>query len=73
MREYRKGDRPAAPLLADHMSGRDLGLIQEYLVERGVPVHLPQRAHLDTRLAHRQHEAGDAAVLGHAGIGAGQQ
>ena len=73
VRENRQRDRPAAALLADQVNGRDPGLIQEHLVERRVPVHLPQRANLDTRLAHRQHEAGDAAVLGHAGISAGQQ
>ena len=73
VREDRQRDRPAAALLPDQVVGRDPGLIQEHLVERGMPVHLPQRAHLDPRLAHRQHEAGDAAVLGHAGIGASQQ
>ena len=73
VREDRQRDRPAAALLPDQVADRDSGLIQEHLVERGVPVHLPQRAHLDPRLAHRQHEAGDAAVLGHAGIGASQQ
>ena len=73
VREDRQRNRPAAALLPYQVAGWDLGLIQEHLVERGVPVHLPQRAHLDPRLAHRQHEAGDTAVLGHAGVGASQQ
>jgi hypothetical protein len=73
VRQDRQRDRPAAADVADNVACRHQGLVQEHLVERGVPVHLPQRADLDPGLAHRQHEAADAAVLGHIGVGASQQ
>ena len=66
-------DRPAVAGLADHVAGRHPRAVQEHLVERRVPVHLAQRPDLHAGLAHRQREAADAGVLGHAGIGAGQQ
>ena len=64
---------PAAAHLADHVAGRDPGLLHEHLVERGVAVHLPQRPDLHARLVHRQHEVRDTAVLRRAEVRPGQQ
>ena len=46
--------------------------VEEDLVEQGRAGDLPQRPHLDPRRSHVDQEVGDALVLGHVGIGAGQ-
>ena len=46
---------------------------EEHLVERGVPVHLAHRAHLDAGLAHVDREVREAAVLRGVPVGAGDE
>jgi len=67
------GDAPAGARGADQVRCRHAGVGQEHLVERGMEVHLPQRAGLDAGLVHREHEVADAAVLRHVPIGARQE
>ena len=47
--------------------------VEEHLVEEGPAGHLLQRAHVDARLVHVDGEVGDALVLGHLGVGAGDE
>ncbi len=67
------GHGPAVVDLADECLVRHPGIGQEDLVEQGPPGHLPQRPDVDAGLHHGAGEVGDALVLGHAGVGAGQQ
>jgi hypothetical protein len=65
----------AQPLLSPADDGvvADPGLGHEHLVEQRPAGHLPQRPDLHARLAHVEGEVGDALVLRHVRIGAGQQ
>ena len=47
--------------------------VEEDLAELGVAVHLHERSNLDAGLAHVDHHPRDAGVLGHVGVGAGEQ
>ena len=73
MEEHGASDRPPLAHLADAVAVGDHGVVEEDLVEVGVPVHLDQRADLDAGLVHLDGERGDAGVLGRIGIGARQQ
>ena len=67
------GQRPAVARRADHVGGRHAGLVEDDLAELlGDPVDHLQRPLLDAGLVHRHREGGDALVLGHVVIGAGQ-
>ena len=66
-------DLPAVAILFHQELGRDLGIGEEHLVERGVAVHLTQGNDFDARLAHFEDEVGEALVLGQVDIRARQQ
>ena len=61
---------PTAPIRSASGIGR---AVEEDLVEVGVAVHLPQRPDFDPGRVHAQGKGGDAGVLGHREVGAGQQ
>ena len=67
------GDPPAVVDLADHPVGGDAHVVEEDLVEVVGPGDLAQRAHVDPGGPHVERERGDARLLGHVGVGAGQQ
>ena len=67
------GHGPAVVQAADDGVVGDAGVAEEDLVEHGVAGHLHQRADLDAGLVHVDGELGDALVLGHVGVGAGDE
>jgi hypothetical protein len=67
------GHGPAVVAAADGGGVGHPGVGEEDLVEHGVAGHLAQRADLDARLVHVDGEPGDALVLGHLGVGAGDE
>ena len=68
------GDRPAVVEITDAGVVVHAGLGEEHLVEEGTAGHLAQRAYLDPlRLVHVDGEVGDALVLGHIGVGPGDE
>ena len=67
------GDGPAVVEPADERAVGDDGLLHEDLVEHGVAGHLHQRPDLDALLVHVDGEVGDALVLRHVGVGAGDE
>ena len=67
------GHRPPVVLTADHRVVGHPSIGHEHLVEEGATRHLAQGAHLDPGLMHGECEVGDPLVLGHVGIGAGQE
>ena len=67
------GDRPAVVEPAEQVGVGDAHVGHEDLVEQGPTGHLAQRADVDARLVHVDGEVGDALVLRHVGVGAGQQ
>ena len=67
------GDRPAVVDAADGGVDRHPHVGEEHLVEHGASGELAQRPDLDAGLVHVDREVGDALVLGHVGIGAGEQ
>ncbi len=71
--QRRASDPPAVTRCADEVGHRNASIGEEDLVERRVPIHLQDGAHLDPRLLHREHEVADSFVLGHVPIGSGQQ
>ena len=70
---HQGGERglPALAHLAQALAVGDAHVGEEHLVEVGAARHLLDRPHLDARRLHRQEEHGEAGVLGHVGIGAG--
>ena len=71
--EGRVGHLPAVVDPTHHVVGRASGIGEEHLAELGGPVRLGDAAHLDTVLAHRNEQIGDAGVLWRRLIGAGEQ
>ena len=67
------GQRPALVHLADQVGGRQAHVGEEHLVERVGAGHLDDRADLDAGRVHRADEVRDALVLGHVGVGAGDE
>ena len=66
--------RPTLARLADHVGGRHARAVEQHLAElAGDPVDHLERTLLDAGLVHRHRERGDALVLRHVGIGAGEQ
>ena len=63
---------PALVLAADQAGGRHAHVLVEGVVDVVVAQQL-HGDHLDAGRVHRDHEHGDALVLGHVGIGAGGQ
>ena len=53
--------------------GREAGFGQVHLVEFGIARHLTQRTNLDAGRLHVDEEGGEPPVLGHVGIGAGEE
>ena len=70
---HQGGERglPALAHLAQALAVGNAHVGEEHLVEVGAARHLLDRPHLDARRLHRQEEHGEAGVLGHVGIGAG--
>ena len=66
-------DPPAFADAADPVGLGDRGVGEEHLVELGLAGELAQRADLDAGLVHVQAEVGEAGVLGHVRVGAGEQ
>ncbi len=71
--QRRVGDLPACPDLAQPAGVGYRHVGEEDLVELGLAGELAQRADLDPGRVHVQHEIGKARVLGHVGVGAGEQ
>ena len=71
--ERRVGGGPAVVQAADEGRVGHPGVGDEDLVEERVAGHLLERAHVDAVLEHVEGEVGDALVLGHVGVGPGQQ
>ena len=71
--EGRVGRGPAVVEATDEGGVGHPGVGDEDLVEERVAGHLLERAHVDAVLEHVEGEVGDALVLGHVGVGAGQQ
>ena len=67
------GDGPAVVDAADARVGGHARVGEEHLVEQGPSGHLPQRPHVDAGLEHLEGEVADPLVLGHVGVGAGEQ
>src|SRR5438094_8251558 len=67
------GQLPAAVLLTDQVRRWDAHVVEEPLVEQVGARHLDDRAHLDAGRVHRAHEIRDALVLGHLGVGTGDE
>ena len=67
--QRRQRDPPALAGRADDVVGGHPGIGEEHLVERGMPVHLANRANLDTGLPHIDREVREAAVLGGVPVG----
>ena len=65
------GGLPALAHLAQALAVGDAHVGEEHLVEVGAARHLLDRPHFHARRLHRQEEHGQALVLGHVGIGAG--
>ena len=65
--------RPAVVLVADEVLGRQAHVGEEHLVEGVGAGHLHDRADLDAGRVHRADEVGDALVLRHIGVGAGDE
>ncbi len=66
------GDEPALPAVADDLVLGHAHVGEEHLVEFGMVGHGLQRAHLDARRLHREHQIGDALMLGASRLGAHQ-
>ena len=62
-----------SPTCADPVGVGDPHVGQEHLVELGLAGELPQRPDLDAGGGHVHGEVGEALVLGHVGVGAGDQ
>ena len=71
--ERRVGGGPPVVEATDQRGVGHPGVGDEDLVEERVAGHLLERAHVDAVLEHVEGEVGDALVLGHVGVGAGQQ
>src|SRR5215207_5534202 len=68
-----RGHRPALPLGPEPLAVRDPHVGEEDLVELRLAGDLPQRPYVDAGDGHVAQEVGEAAVLGHVGVGAGDQ
>ena len=66
-------DHPAVALAADQVLVRDVGALEEDLVELGLAGDLAQRTDLDPVLLHVADEVGEALVLRRVGVGARQE
>jgi hypothetical protein len=66
-------DPPAIADAADPVGVGDACVGEEHLVELGLVGELAQRADLDAGPGHVQAEVGEAGVLGHVRVGAGEQ
>ena len=64
---------PAVAYVGHQELRLDDGIGEEYLVERGVAVHLLERMDLHAGLLHVEDEIGQALMLGHVPVGARQQ
>ena len=62
-----------SPTCAEPVRVGDPHVGQEHLVELGLAGDLAQRPDLDARGVHVDDEVGQARVLGHVGVGAGDQ
>ena len=71
--ERHLGQPPAVVDVADEVRRGDPHVGEEHLVEAGYPGHGRDRPDLDAREIHRADQVRDALVLGHIGIGAGDQ
>ena len=65
--------RPAAVDRTEHVLERDAHVGEEHLVEVRDAGGLAQRPHVDPGAVHVDQEVGDAAVLRHVDVGAGDQ
>ena len=71
--ERRHGDLPAVVDTADDVLLRAANVGEEHLVELLGAVDLPYRPDLDSLLPHGHQQVRDPGVLGHVGVGPGQQ
>src|SRR4029079_8204176 len=67
-REHGHADVPPLVQRSEKMSGGEMDIGEEHLVELRVAGHLPQRAYLDAGEVHRYEEERDPLVLGGLGI-----
>lgn len=67
------GEFPASVDLAHDRVGRQADLVEEHFVEGVSAGHLDDGSDLDTGQVHRAEEIGDAGVLRHVGVGAGDE
>src|SRR5437773_3544923 len=70
--ERRAAHHPALAPFPDQALRRHAHVVEEHLVEVGVPGHLAERPHLDAGRLHVDQEVADAVVLGLVRLGAGQ-
>ena len=70
--DRRHGDAPAGAGVAQALRDGDLDVVVEHLGGLGLAVGQDDGPHLDAGHRHGGEQAGDAAVLGHVGIGAHQ-
>ena len=66
-------DAPAVVEFPDEVIVGNARFVDEDLVEQRTPRHLTEGANFDAGLAHREHEVGQASVLGQVRVGSGDE